>query len=260
MTISYLPAVRVDFEAADGRPPITVFRPYAAIPLEQLLERAGKDECGSLLELGERYYFGTGVEKNYETALGYLRRAAEQNAQDAEYLVAECYRCGYGVAQDYVQYFDWIFRAAEHGSWMAMFNVSAAYREGKEAYGGAGVEKDMEQCFAWSLEAEKSIRAYWLFYSPKSFVDFVELKSRLLRAYVQAATQLSAHYEQGIGTAKDLKKAVYWLKRGKKFVTSAIGDREIPMLDNRIAELNAQIAAEKPSADGKPAKNGITQS
>ncbi|MBR3679676.1 MAG: sel1 repeat family protein [Oscillospiraceae bacterium] len=249
MKISYLPALRMVFTTDDARPPLTVFQPYAVLPTEALEDRAAQEECGSLLELGERYYFGTGVEQNYETALSYLHRAAKQNAQDAEYLIAECYRCGYGVAQDYAAYFEWIFRAAEHGSWMAMFHVSAAYHDGKAAYDGFGVDADLEKCFFWSIETEKSIHAYWRFYNADSFVDFVETKSRLMQAYVRAASQISEHYANGVGTKQDLSKAVYWLKRGKKFVTRAIGDREIPMLDTKIAELNARIAAEKQSAD-----------
>ena len=244
MKISYLPAVRVNVETKDGKPAFFVLRPYSAIPMEELLPRAEQNEVGSLQELGERYYFGFGVEKDYEKALAYLKKAAELGAQDAQYLAAECFRCGYGTKLDPAEYFTRIQDAAENGSWMAMFNLAAAYREGIEPCDGFGVDADPKKCFDWSLEAEKSIRAYWAFYNARNCVDFVETKSRLLKAYYQAGTQLAAHYAEGLGVTKDLNKALYWLKRTKKFVGTALGKQDVPLIDKQIDEMNARIQAE----------------
>lgn len=241
MKVSYLPAVRVDFTAQDGRPDKTVYRPFAALSFEELTAHTDRAECGAFLELGERYYFGTGVSQDYAKAIEYLTKAAELGAQDAEYLIAECYRCGYGVQKNYETYFDWIFRAAEHGSWMAMFNVAAAYNEGKKVYDGFGVDVDLSQALAWMLEAEASIRCYWDFYNDPACVDMLPIKRRLLKAYVRAAMQLSEHYANGMGTARDRSRAFYWLNRAKRFVGKATGLREIPMIDNAIAKMKERM-------------------
>ena len=59
---SFLPAVSVEFYPKDGdpaKPPVQYFRPYAAIPLDELERHAEEhNDMGAMQELGERYYFG----------------------------------------------------------------------------------------------------------------------------------------------------------------------------------------------------------
>ena len=249
MKPSVLPSVAVTFTPPADRPDKfvrVVHRPYASVPLNELEEHAEQNDPGSLYELGERYYFGIlGAEQNYQTAYEYLLRASELNVQDAEYLIAECYRCGYAVAQDYDKYFVWLDRAAAHGSWMAMMNLTAAYREGKSAYGGHGPEIDPEQCFAWSIQAEKTIRAYWDHYTQPYYVDFDDILNRLLGGYLRACAQLSSLYADGYGVNRDLKRALYWLERGKRFGITATNDRSFSEMDKLIADVKKRIERDK---------------
>ena len=249
MKPSCLPSVVVTFTPKNNEPGQSlrmIHRPYASLPMEELEKHAEENDRGSLLELGERYYFGVlGAEQNYQTAYDYLLRAAEMDVQDAEYLVAECYRCGNAVQQDYDKYFQWLDRAAAHGSWMAMMNLTAAYREGKGAYDGHGPEIDPEQCFAWSLQAEKAVRAYWDHYAQPTYTDFGDLFSRLLVGYLRACAQLSSLYADGFGVNRDLKRALYWLERGKRFGINATGDRGFAEMDQLIADVRARMEREK---------------
>ena len=252
VNLSYLPAVAVEFRAKDGDPkkkPVTLYRPYASVPKNQLLDAAEqRNDCGALQELGERCWFGIGgMEQDYEAAYRYLLRAAEQKVQDAEYLIAEAYRCGYAVERDFEKYFAWLDRAASHGSWLAMFALSAAYRQGKEAFDGAGPEADPVQCFAWSIQTEKAVRAYWQFYTMPGFLDFDEILNRLMQAYMRITLQLSEHYAQGYGTARDFKQALYWLRRGKRFAMSATGDINLRLFDDEIAAVQQKM---KETAEG----------
>lgn len=249
MKPSYLPAVSAEFRPKDhdpAKPPVYLHRPYAVVPPADLLKMSEEPGAvGALLELGERHYFGTGAEQDYLKAYGYLLRAAEGGAQDAAYLIAECYRCGHGVRQDYDKYFDWLDRAAQQGSWMAMFNLTAAFRDGSAAYDGHGPAIDPEQCFAWSLEAEKTIRAYWEYYTQPGFVDFREIWSNLTNAYLRACAQLSSLYADGFGVTRDLKRALYWLERGKRFAVNAANDRSLPVFEKEIADIKARMEREK---------------
>ena len=247
LKISYLPAVAVTFVPKDGDgEPVNVFRPYAAIPLEELEEHAEQhNDRGSLQELGERYYFGLGVLQDYEKAFAYLLRAAEQNVQDAQFLIAECYRCGHFVKQDFEQYFQWLDTAAQNGSWMAMLNLCAAYREGRKAYGGVGPKIDHEQSFAWSQHAEKTILGYWAFYTQPNYVDFGDKKAELLRAYARITHQLAAHYAEGMGVKRDLQAALGWLQKGKRFVANATGEIRVPLFDRSIALMKERIAKDQ---------------
>ena len=249
MKPNYLPAVGVTFRPQDGDPkklPVTLYRPYAAIPQEELITSAEeRGDAGAMLELGERFWFGTlGAEQDYEEAIRWLLRAAERGVQDAEYLIAEAYRCGYGVEQDYEKYFDWLDRSAQHGSWLAGFAMSAAYRQGKDAFEGSGPDADPEQCFAWSLQTEKALRAYWTFYTRPGFCDFNEILSRLLHAYTLISLQLSKHFSEGVGTKQDYKEALYWLRKGRRFVMNSTGDTDIQLFDDEIAALQEKMGSE----------------
>lgn len=246
MKPNYLPAVGVTFRPQDGDPkklPVTLYRPYSAIPKDELLHSAEeRNDAGAMQELGERCWFGIGdMEQSYEEAVRWLLRAAERGVQDAEYLIAEAYRCGYGVEQDFEKYFDWLDRSAQHGSWLAMFAMSAAYRQGKEAFEGAGPEADPVQCFAWSLQTEKTLRAYWTFYTRPGFCDFNEILQRLTDAYLTISLQLSRHFSEGFGTKQDLKEALYWLRKGKRFFVNASGDMDATIFDDEIAAITQRM-------------------
>jgi hypothetical protein len=54
-----------------------------------------------LYQLGNRYSQGTGVEKNYATAVEYYRRAAEMGNSNAQDKLGVRYLLGQGVPQDY---------------------------------------------------------------------------------------------------------------------------------------------------------------
>jgi len=247
MQIAFLPAVCVTFTPKDGKGEVQhIYRPYSTVPLEELEKRAEEEEeRGSLQELGERFYFGLGVDRNYIAAYNYLLRAAEQDVQDAQYLVAECYREGHCVKQDYQKYFEWLNRAAENGSWMAMLNLCSAYREGPKAYGGFGPKIDHTQCFEWTRRAEQALGGYWVYYTQPNFADFGEIRERLVQAYARVSYQLSQHYALGMGVKCDTKMALNWLFNGRNFVSRATGMLRVPMFDDAIAKLQARAAREQ---------------
>ena len=44
------------------------------------------------------YYYGNGIEKDYEEAVKWFRTAAEQGDSEAQYKLGICYYYGYGIA------------------------------------------------------------------------------------------------------------------------------------------------------------------
>ena len=54
----------------------------------------------SQLKLGECYLYGEGTVSDYEQAVYWLSRAAQQNDIGAQKLLGECYENGWGVQQD----------------------------------------------------------------------------------------------------------------------------------------------------------------
>ena len=84
------------------------------------IEKKNNTAVGSL---GEMYYYGYYVEKNYEKAFSLLKQSAADtdcpNA-NAMRLLAACYRYGLGVEKDQIQEKQWMDKAAQHKDSKAM--------------------------------------------------------------------------------------------------------------------------------------------
>ena len=65
--------------------------------------------------MGELYYFGNGVERDYEQAAYYYELAAEQGLPIAMNNFGDLYETGLGVEQDYDLAFYWYSRAVVYG-------------------------------------------------------------------------------------------------------------------------------------------------
>lgn len=65
--------------------------------------------------LGDRYYYGKGVEQDYEKAVYWYKLSAEQGVKLAQYNLAGCYELGRGVEQSIEKALEWYRKAAEKG-------------------------------------------------------------------------------------------------------------------------------------------------
>ncbi|MDH3371029.1 MAG: sel1 repeat family protein, partial [Gammaproteobacteria bacterium] len=61
--------------------------------------------------IGRLYEKGRGVERNFETAISWYRKAAERGHADSEYRIAVGYAYGLGVARDEAEGLSWLRRA-----------------------------------------------------------------------------------------------------------------------------------------------------
>lgn len=84
---------------------------------------------------------------NYERAVYWFRRAADQGHIDAQVKIGFMYSKGLGVEQDYVQAVDWFMRAASRNNMNAINNLGDAY------YYGLGVEQDYAEAFRYLSQA-----------------------------------------------------------------------------------------------------------
>ena len=66
-------------------------------------------------EIGEAFYFGHGVETNYEEAVRWLKLAAEEQDARALYVLGECHYSGDGVIENEIQAVQLFKSAVEHG-------------------------------------------------------------------------------------------------------------------------------------------------
>jgi hypothetical protein len=97
--------------------------------------------------LGDVYYYGFGVAKNYKKAAEWYFRSAQQGDALAQCNLAYMYFNGYGVTKDYQKAADLYRKAAEQGNADGQNNLGIMYEN------GYGVAKDIEKALEWYSKA-----------------------------------------------------------------------------------------------------------
>ncbi len=80
--------------------------------------------------IGDAYYYGHGVSRDYAEATRWYRRAAQHSNAMAESTLGDIYYYGRGVPQDYVAAGQWWRLAADHGVAVAQLNLGVMYANG----------------------------------------------------------------------------------------------------------------------------------
>jgi hypothetical protein len=114
---------------------------------EQLLTKADAGDAEAMFELGQRYDYGLGVDKDSKMALEWYSKAAEAGNPEAMFEIANIYYDGDYVEQDYAKALEWFQKAAEDEHSDAMYNLGLMYETGR------GVEKDYAQANYWYSKA-----------------------------------------------------------------------------------------------------------
>ncbi len=97
--------------------------------------------------LGDKYYYGFDVAKNYKKAAEWYFRSAQQGDALAQCNLAYMYFNGYGVTKDYQKAAELYRKAAEQGNADGQNNLGIMYEN------GYGVEKDIKKAVEWYSKA-----------------------------------------------------------------------------------------------------------
>ena len=133
-------------------------------------------------ELGNCFYFGTGVRKQYSEAVKWYRMAAGQGYANAQHNLGNCYYNGEGVSRDYAEAVKWYRKAADQGLPHAQFALGRCY------YNGEGVSQDYAEAVKWYRKAAD-------------------------QGYALAQYALGVCYERGEGVSCDYAEAVKWYRK-----------------------------------------------
>ncbi|ROO27984.1 hypothetical protein SAOR_06650 [Salinisphaera orenii MK-B5] len=121
---------------------------------QQIRERtaplAEQGNASAQYNMGVLYDEGYGVERNYETALEWYRRAAEQEYAKAEHNLGIMYQEGHGTEADPERAAEWFRRAAEHGEPAAQNNLAVMYVRGQ------GVPRNLGEAAKWAARAAEA--------------------------------------------------------------------------------------------------------
>eukprot|EP00298_Acanthocystis_sp_HF-20_P030398 c9539_g1_i1.p1 GENE.c9539_g1_i1~~c9539_g1_i1.p1 ORF type:complete len:157 (-),score=56.46 c9539_g1_i1:58-528(-) len=97
-------------------------------------------------KIGDIFYFGLGVETNYEEAMKWYLKAANQNHSEAQKTVGHIYEGGFGVKQSYKEAMKWYLKSANQG------DIGAKKKIGEMHEYGFGVEKNYEEALKWYIK------------------------------------------------------------------------------------------------------------
>ncbi len=156
-------------------------RRLQANDIPPLIEKADAGDQPSQALLWLAYAHGYGVPKDLKKAVVWLRKLAERDNPEAQFILASLYRDGRGgLPVDHAEAFKWTLKSAEHGHAVSQLNVGAAYMDGD------GVKQDYRQARVWLTRSAEA-------------------------GFSHAQYQLGRLYFEGLGLAPDRVQAERWL-------------------------------------------------
>lgn len=132
--------------------------------------------------LGDMYYSGIGVKKDYKESAKWYILAAKNNHTEAQSIVAGLYQQGTGVEKNDAEAFSWYQKSANQG------NISACYGLAEMYEYGQATQQSASSAFKWYLKAAEGGDA-------------------------AAQYKVGFMYHSGMGVQKNSTEAVLWLRR-----------------------------------------------
>lgn len=214
-----------------------------------LTQKAKAGDAKAQNDLGDAYYDGKGVTKNFTEAVKWYTKAAEQGNAEAQKNLGYCYNYGEGVAKNLTEAVKWYTKAAEQGNAKAQRNLGNCY------YNGEGVAKDFTEAVKWYKKAAEQGNADAqnnlgeCYYNGEGLAkDFTEA----VKWYKKAAEQGNAYaqyslawcYDKGEGVAKNDSEAIKWyIKAAKNNQPAAAYKYGSLLLDgNKQAQITKNVA------------------
>jgi len=150
--------------------------------MKSLETAANQGDAQAQFELGQRYFQGQGVARDYKQAHHWCLKAAEQDVVPAQIYVGVMNAEALGVAKDYSEALRWYRRAAAKNDPKGQFNLGIMYDNGQ------GVPQDSEEAFQWFTKAAEQ--------------DFAK-----------AQYNVGTMYDNGQGVKQDLVASYFWFNR-----------------------------------------------
>ena len=178
----------------------------------EIIQTAAENNMNAMINLGECYERGIGVNRNEKQAFDCYQTAIEAGNPMAMVRLGRCYERGIGVNRNEEQAFEWYKKAVETGNTDAMINLGECYER------GIGVDRNDGQafdCYQKAIEAGNSMamvrlgRCYecgvMVKKDPKKAFDCYQKAVNM--GNTDAMFNLGVFYECGRGVKKDPKKA-----------------------------------------------------
>ncbi|MCX5632863.1 MAG: trypsin-like peptidase domain-containing protein [Phycisphaerae bacterium] len=188
----------------------------APISIEELLKKAESGDPNSQLTLAKRYFDGRrGTVQDYNEAVKWFRKAAEQGFTEAQNYLGRMYYNGYGVQQDYNEAVNWVTKAATQGY------AKAQYDLGLMCYEGKGIPQDYKDAVKWYTKAAEQgyagaqLNLGLMYYFgdgvSRNYEDAAKWFTKAaMQGVPEAQFQLAVMHSEGKGVSEDYKTAAQW--------------------------------------------------
>ena len=151
------------------------------LDVAQLRVLAERGNAEAQAELGVRFETGRGVERDFDEAVTWYRRAAEQGYAHGQTSLGAMYGTGRGVSHDDAEAVRWYRRAAEQGFALAQSYLGDMYRSGR------GVGRDYTEAVRWFRRSAE-------------------------QGHAGGQANLGFMYERGDGVSRDRLEAARWYR------------------------------------------------
>lgn len=141
--------------------------------------------------IGKMHCYGLGTEQNYEQAFEWFLKSAQEGNKFAQYSLANLYYYGNGVERDPSQAFLWFRKSASQGQPYASYAVAQMYGKGE-----------------YVTKNEDTAQRYY----KQALSGFLKIESDDMADY-NLFYKIGAMYKNGLGTEKDIIKAIDYFKR-----------------------------------------------
>lgn len=188
---------------------------------EQNLTNSLSLKAKELFILGEKYYFGEKVSKNYIKASNYFFQAATLGYSEAQYLLGIMYLKGKGVVKDNTKAINWLKQSAEQGDVESQYLLGGIYQHGN------GTRINANTAVYWYKKAaEQNLPSAQcdLAYMYENGKGVNQYYHEAVKWYRKAAEQGSSRgqyhyglmYQYGKGVSQNINIAVYWYRKAAK--------------------------------------------
>ena len=169
--------------------------------IEWYTKAADQNVTAAQEQLGFMYYNGIGVEKDEQKALYYYGLVAKSDKADTLCRLGHRYYFGEGIGQDYQEAIKLYQEAAQKGSAEAKNNLGVCF------FNGFGVERNYEEAAKWFTEAVEQGN---LLAQSNCQMQLIAPPWAAERGNLLARSNLAALFFYGKGVEQNDDKAKYW--------------------------------------------------
>lgn len=141
--------------------------------------------------IGKMHCYGLGTQQDYEKAFEWFLKSAEEGNRFAQYSLGNLYYYGNGTDKELSQAFNWYMKSADQGQPYAAYAAAQMYNKGE--YVSKNESQGQE-------------------YYKQALAGFLELESKN-QADDNLFYKMGTMYKNGLGTQKDMIKAIEYFKR-----------------------------------------------